>query len=238
MIPKIVNLIIRKVKNSPDYKLDEQLTSAVIFTILFERLFSFLRGGLFQLIRLRKPVCMFKGKRTDIKYSSMLKLNGTVTLGVAVTLECLGKQGVILGENVNIPDGCFIRCTGVISNLGQGVKIGNNTGLGHSNFINGQGGVTIGDDVIIGPYVKILSENHIFSNIHTPIRTQGVTRQGIIIESDVWIGANVTILDGVTIGKGSVIGAGSVVSKSIPEFSIAVGVPCKVIKTRENNTDE
>ena len=168
----------------------------------------------------------------------MLKLNGTVTIGADVTLECLGKEGIELGKNVNIPNGCFIRCTGVISSLGQGIKIGNNTGLGHNTFINGQGGVTIGDDVIVGPYVKLLSENHVFSDTNTPIRTQGVTRQGITIKSDVWIGANVTILDGVTIGKGCVIGAGSIVSKSIPEFSIAVGVPCRVIKTRENNFNE
>jgi serine acetyltransferase len=238
LIPNIVNLIIRKVKSSPDYTLDKQLTSAVILIIVFERLFSFLRGSLFQLTRLRKPVVMFKGKRTDIKYSSMLKLDGTITIGTSVTLECLGKKGIELGKNVNIPDDCFIRCTGVISDLGQGVKIGNNTGLGHNNFINGQGGVSIGDDVIIGPYVKILSENHVFSRTDTPIRTQGVTRQGITIASDVWIGANVTILDGVSIGQGSVVGAGSVVSKSIPEYSIAVGTPCRVIKTREKNSHE
>jgi len=238
LISTAVNFIIRKVKKSPNYKLDEHLTSSIILVLLLERFFSFLRGGIFQLIRLQKPVFMFKGKRTHIKYSSMLKLNGTTTLGTGVTLECLGKQGIELGKNVNIPDGCFIRCTGVISNLGQGIKIGNNTGLGHNNFINGQGGVIIGDDVIIGPYVKILSENHVFSVIDSPIRTQGVTRQGITIKSDVWIGANVTILDGVTIGKGCVIGAGSVVSKSIPEFSIAIGVPCKVVKTRGNNIND
>lgn len=238
MIAKSVNLIIRKVKHSPDYTLDKELTSTIILLILIERLFLFLRGAIFQLIRLRRPVCMFKGKRSVIKYSSMLKLNGTVTLGASVTLECLGKKGIELGKNVNIPDNCFIRCTGVISHLGQGVKIGNNTGLGHNNFINGQGGVTIGDDVIIGPYVKILSENHVFSKTDTPIRIQGVSRQGITIGSDVWIGANVTILDGVSIGQGSVIGAGSVVSKSIPEFSIAVGIPCRVIKTREKNTND
>lgn len=175
---------------------------------------------------------MFKGKRTDIKFSNALKLNGTLTLGKNVTLECLGKNGIELGHNVNIPDNCFLRCTGVISELGVGIKIGNNTGLGHNNFLNGQGGISIGDDVIIGPYVKIMSENHEFSDSTSPIRLQGVSRQGITIESDVWIGTGVTILDGVNIGKGCVIGAGSVVSKSIPEYSIAVGVPCRVIKKR------
>jgi acetyltransferase-like isoleucine patch superfamily enzyme len=237
LITNIVNFLIQKIKKTPDYTLDEKLTSGVIILVLIERLSSLVRGVIFQLIRFRKPVIMFKGKRTKIRYSSQLKLSGTATIGSLVTLECLGKKGIELGENINIPDGCFIRCTGVISELGIGIKIGNNTGLGHNNFINAQGGVEIGDDVIIGPYVKILSENHVFDDINKPIRTQGVTRQGIKIEDDVWVGANVTILDGVTIGRGSVIGAGSVVCKSIPRLSVAVGIPCKVIKKRENKDD-
>jgi acetyltransferase-like isoleucine patch superfamily enzyme len=61
---------------------------------------------------------------------------------------------------------------------------------------------------------------------------KGVTRQGIVIEDDCWLGHGVTVLDGVTIGKGSVIGAGSVVNKDIPPYSVAVGAPVRVIKSR------
>ncbi|WP_448563846.1 acyltransferase [Thalassotalea ganghwensis] len=237
MIYSLVNYIIRKVKKSPEYQLDKQLNSYVILSLALERLVTLTRGTLFQLVRFKKPTCLFLGKRTRIKFSQSLKLAGTTTIGANVTIECLGRNGVELGENVNIPDNCFIRCTGVISNLGLGIKIGNNTGLGHNNFLNGQGGICIGNDVIIGPDVKILSENHNYSDPNQPIRLQGVSRQGIVIEANVWIGANVTILDGVRIGKGSVIGAGSVVSKSIPENSIAVGVPCRVIKKRSTNNE-
>ncbi|GAA0815277.1 acyltransferase [Colwellia asteriadis] len=238
MIIHFTNFIIQKIKSDPNYRLDEKITSIVLCSLLFSRLMAFMRGFLFQIIRLRKPYCMFKGSRVIVKHSAMLKLHGTLTIGSAVTIDCLGTKGIELGHNVNIPDNCFIRCTGVISDLGIGIKIGNNTGLGHNNFINGQGGVVIGDDVIVGPDVKFLSENHIFTNSNIPIRNQGVTRKGIVILSDVWIGANVTILDGVTIGKGCVIGAGSVVSKSIPDFSIAVGIPCRVVKKRENSNNE
>jgi len=66
-----------------------------------------------------------------------------------------------------------------------------------------------------------------------PIINQGIISKGIKIEDDVWIGSNSTVLDGVTIGRGSVIGAGSVVTQDIPPFSVALGVPAKLIKERK-----
>src|SRR6202000_3078716 len=99
------------------------------------------------------------------------------------------------------------------------------------------GGITIGDNVIIGPGSKIFSENHVFSNPEIIIKDQGVTRAGVTIKNNCWIGAGVTILDGVTIGEGCVIAAGSVITKSIPAFSIAAGVPGRVIKNRANSVE-
>jgi len=167
-----------------------------------------------------------------ISHSHMLTLTGTTTIGASVKIDCLSIDGVKLGHNVSIPSGTFIRCTGVVSDVGVGLSIGNNTGLGHYNFINAQGGVVIGSDVIVGPYVSFLAENHRFDDSEMLIRQQGVSRKGIVIEDNVWIGANVTILDGVEIGEGTVIGAGSVVTKSIPKNSVAIGSPCKVVKSR------
>jgi len=77
-----------------------------------------------------------------------------------------------------------------------------------------------------------MTENHNFRDSTRLIREQGVTYKGIVIEDDVWIGSKATIVDGVTIGQGAVIGAGSVVTKSIPAYAIAVGVPARVIGTR------
>ena len=79
----------------------------------------------------------------------------------------------------------------------------------------------------------IIPSNHNFEDINKPIREQENISKGITIEDNVWIGHGCSILDGVNVGKGSVIAAGSVVNKSIPQFSVAGGVPAVVIKKRQ-----
>jgi acetyltransferase-like isoleucine patch superfamily enzyme len=110
--------------------------------------------------------------------------------------------------------------------------VGQNCFIGEFNIIRGQGGVQIGNDVYTGPMVQIVAVNHVFNDPNRPIREQGITAQGIVIEDDVWIGANVTVVDGVTIGRGSIIGAGAVVTSDIPPYSIAIGTPARPVKDR------
>ena len=95
-----------------------------------------------------------------------------------------------------------------------------------------EGEIFIGNNVLIGPYCILRAADHEFRNPNKLIKEQGHRSGRIVIEDDVWLGARVTVLKDVTIGKGSVIGAGSVVTKDIPPYSIAVGVPAKVIGKR------
>ena len=85
---------------------------------------------------------------------------------------------------------------------------------------------------MFGPKCSLFAENHVFSDITSSIKSQGVQQKGITIEDDCWIGSNVTILDGVTIGKGSVIGAGTLVTKDIPAGSVVVDKRDKVMRVR------
>jgi acetyltransferase-like isoleucine patch superfamily enzyme len=112
------------------------------------------------------------------------------------------------------------------------IRIGRNCTVQYGCLLYGVGGLQIGDNTRIAAYTIMTPMNHVYSDPCMPIWKQGETAQGIKIGSDVWIGSNVKILDGVEIGDGCVIGAGSVVTKSIPPYSIAVGVPAKVIKHR------
>jgi len=119
----------------------------------------------------------------------------------------------------------------VIIQANRKVKIGKYSQL--NPFVVIYGGVTIGDYVMIAPHVMIASGNHNFTQMEKPMRFAGSVSKGkVVIEDDVWIGANSTILDGVTVGKGAVIGAGSVVNCDIEPYSINAGVPIKKIGSR------
>jgi acetyltransferase-like isoleucine patch superfamily enzyme len=112
------------------------------------------------------------------------------------------------------------------------ISIGRRSSLNQGVIIDGTGGVEIGDGVRIAAYTMINTADHEMG-AGDMIVEQGFVVGKVIIEDDVWIGANVMINKAVRIGKGSVIGAGSVITKSIPPYSIAAGVPCKVISSRK-----
>jgi len=114
------------------------------------------------------------------------------------------------------------------------ISIGRKVVIGEWCFFDGFGGIEIGDWTIIAHNCSFISEDHGFDALDTPIRFQKKVVAPIKIGRDVWIGCGVRILKGVTIGNGAVIGAGSVVTHDIPPFSIAVGVPAKVIKVRNS----
>jgi acetyltransferase-like isoleucine patch superfamily enzyme len=139
-----------------------------------------------------------------------------------------GEKGTIsIGNNVSI-----LR-NATISTTKEGkISIGNDVHIGEGTIITSHSEIIIRDFVIIGPHNIIADADHVFSEINRPIITQGYNAQRIEIEEDVWIASSCCILKGVVVGKGSVIGASSVVNKSIPSFSVAVGVPTEVIKKR------
>lgn len=116
---------------------------------------------------------------------------------------------------------------------GGKIEIGNNCSINSFCHINGNGGLKIGNNVRIAAQCMIIPANHNFGDTDIPITSQGETAKGIIIDDDVWIGGGVCILDGVRIGTGCVIGAGSIVNKSLAPYSVAVGIPAKVIKNRK-----
>ncbi len=105
--------------------------------------------------------------------------------------------------------------------------------IGYGKIDDPSGRITIGNGVRIAPYVFIIAANHRFEDLERPIYQQGLANAPVTIADDVWIGARVTVTAGVSIGCGSVIGAGAVVTKDIPPYSIAVGVPARVVKSRK-----
>jgi len=136
----------------------------------------------------------------------------------------------VLGERSIIEDFSTI-------NNGVGdVIIGDRTIIGISNVIIGP--VSIGNEVMLAQNIVISGMNHGYEDITISPAKQKVIRKQIIIEDEVWIGANSVVTAGVTIGRHSIIGAGSVVTKDIPEYSIAMGNPAKVIKKYNSLTEK
>lgn len=111
----------------------------------------------------------------------------------------------------------------------ESIEIGDDVSIAAFVHMWGQGGIKVGNRVMIGSHTSISTITHDYAkkDMHTTIISKP-----IVIEDDVWIGTHSVIMPGVTLGKGSVIGAGSVVTKDVPEFAIVAGVPAALIKLR------
>jgi len=112
-------------------------------------------------------------------------------------------------------------------NFGQFIQLGKNVFINHACSFLDMGGITIEDDVLIGPRVNLVTENHPLD----PSDRRALFTKPIVIKRKAWIGAGATILPGVTIGENAVIAAGAVVSKDVPASTVVGGVPAKFIKT-------
>jgi acetyltransferase-like isoleucine patch superfamily enzyme len=228
----IVQKLISLIKNDPNYKIQSIYSFHELFSIIFYRGIQVLRGLPKKLFLKNSSGIIFCGRSVHIEHGYNISVGNGLILEDSVYMNALSVQGILLGRNVTIARNSCLICTGVISRMGVGITIGNNSAVGAQSFIGGQGGVVIGNDVIMGPGVRIFSENHIYENKKELIRLQGESRKGVAIGNNCWIGASSTILDGVKVGNGCVIAAGSVVTKNIPSNSVVAGVPARIIKTR------
>lgn len=157
----------------------------------------------------------------------------TITIGPGTIIESGAVLSTIYGGKIEIGKNCKIRRGAIISSHGGHIVIGDNCGINPYSILYGHGDLRIGDYVWFAAHCVVIPANHTYSRLDLPIYEQSLTKMGISIENDVWIGAGVKILDGVYIKGGSVIGAGSVVTNNIPAYSINVGVPARVIGTRQ-----
>lgn len=150
---------------------------------------------------------------------------GSFTMGSNCWLD--GAENISFGDKVNIlhNSSCYAHNNGSLV-VGDRVSINMNVFIGASDG----GAIVIGNDVLIGPNVVFRTSNHHCQAKDVPINRQGHRVGVIIVEDDVWIGANAVLLDRAVVRRGSVIAAGSVVNQEIPPYSLAGGVPAKVIQ--------
>jgi acetyltransferase-like isoleucine patch superfamily enzyme len=132
--------------------------------------------------------------------------------------DCMISPGAIVQGNVRMGHHCSVQAYSVV--------------VGYGGPDETDGFVTMGDHVRIAPHVTMLAADHRFDDASRPISGQGHVLKPIRIGNDVWIAAGARITAGVTIGDGSVIGAGAVVTRDIPRYSVAAGVPARVLRRR------
>jgi acetyltransferase-like isoleucine patch superfamily enzyme len=181
--------------------------------------------------RLKKFVDYFIMNQTETRprwYIRMLapfyqhRGRGSVTHG-SVPMDTPPYRKFHLGRN------SVVESFACINNAMGDVIIGDHTRIGLHNTIIGP--VTIGNHVNLAQNITVTALNHNFSDSQKRIDEQGVSTTPVVIEDDVWIGANAVILPGVTIGTHSVVAAGAVVTKDVPAGSLVGGVPAKTIKS-------
>lgn len=231
---KAVEALAGRIKGRP-FRLDRGIPLSLLMGLLVRRAAWLIRGLCKCLVLQRRIAIVFMAKDVNLRGASLVRFGKGVTLERGVIIDGLMRKGVVLGDNVKI--GPYSVLAGApISNLGEGIRMGANSAVDAYSFIGSSGFVSIGENVIMGQHVGFHPENHDFDRTDVPIRAQGTTRQGITIEDDVWVGSNAIFLDGAHVGRGCVIGAGSVVRGEIPPYSIAVGIPAKVIRSRQTQT--
>ncbi|KEQ30945.1 acetyltransferase [Pedobacter antarcticus 4BY] len=189
------------------------MTKAIEQIGVFERL----RSG--EPIRLSDPE-YYKINEVVGRTIKLSQLLNTAT-DVNSIRDCLSE---IIG--VRIDDSTTIFAP-FYTNFGKFISIGKNVFINHACSFLDMGGITIEDDVLIGPKVNLITENHPLD----PGDRKALLTKPIIIKRNAWIGAGATILPGVTIGENSVVAAGAVVSRDVPPNIVVGGVPAKIIRS-------
>lgn len=168
----------------------------------------------------------------ELVYSKLFNYCGK-NLTVASGSFIKGFKHIRIGQDVSLGPGIQL-CA---ENTDKNIEIGDYCSFNSNVMINADHGgfIKLGKGVLIGPNVVLRSSNKNFVKKNVVIKDQGHKPGFIVIEDDVWIGANVVVLSGVTIGKGAVIAAGAIVTKDVEEYAIVAGVPAKKIGSREDS---
>lgn len=165
-------------------------------------------------------------------HSKLISIKPNIRIGVGTIVE----PGVVIrtraGGSITIGKNCWVSQGVQIITWGGDIVIGDNTTLNPYTVVYGQGGTRIGNGVRIAAHCVIVPSNHKFDNVDEFIYKQGLSKKGIVIEDNVWLGAGVKVMDGVTISYGTVVGANAVVTRSTDRNSVYVGIPAKKIKDR------
>jgi len=174
------------------------------------------------------------GQASEVRPGACFEYPKQVRLGEG----CRIGRGALLRGNTDAADGIRVGDRSLVQehallNANRGhITIGSDSWIGPFCLLYGNGGIDIGNHVMVAAHTSINTVSHHAERADIPMSEQGTYQDPVVIEDDVWIGLHAVILQGVTIGKGAIIGAGAVVNRDIPAYSVAVGVPARVVGQR------
>lgn len=193
-----------------------------------------LRGAFLKFRLQRSDGILLRDRGARIHHPGYISVGDGFSIEEGVEIVGVSKRGLVFGSRCSVKRHAIIHPSNLlIGEPGEGLQVGDRSNIGAFSFIGCSGYISIGTDVMMGPRVTLLAETHVHDQVDIPMKNQGVRRSFITIEDDCWIGACSTILPGVTVGKGCVIAAGAVVTRDVPPYSIAAGVPARIVKHRE-----
>ena len=207
----------------------------------FCQLFVFFPGALGMVLRKLFWPRMFNrcGRGTVFGFGVVVRQPKKIALGESVVIS---EYCVLDGRSekdvlsLEVGDRSILSNNVMLSCKNGSITVGEDVGLNAQTIIQSTTGnaVTIGDNCVIGQRCLVIGGgNYDISNRNDLIRTSPIVDDGgVTVENNVWLGANVSVLGGVTVGQGSVAGTGAVVSRSVPPFSVCLGVPAKVVRER------
>ena len=166
-----------------------------------------------------------------ISFGSYIKGHAHIRLGKKCKIHDGASVDAVYGKGVVLGDAVTLNRYAYVQGGQGGVVLGNRVEINNFSVVDGTGGVSIGDDSLLGPGVRIISYQH-GTALGSSIRSQSILAKPISIGHDVWICANAVILGGVTIGDGAVVAAGAVVRSDVAPYTMVAGVPARTIKKR------
>lgn len=221
-----------KLVKKRELKLTDGLSSRDLLGFLFSRgVMPFLRGlWSYPMLKSSKGP-LFLGKGVNLLYRYKLSAGSGCYIGDYSYINCLSKGGVRLGNGVTLREWAWVQLSSGLNNVGESIDIGDNTYIGPRAILGAGGALVIGANCQIGAGVNFIAENHVYMG-EGDISAKDVTKLGITVGDDCWIGNNAIILDGVRIGRSCVIAAGSIVTRDVADFDVVMGAPARVVKSR------
>jgi acetyltransferase-like isoleucine patch superfamily enzyme len=169
------------------------------------------------------------GHGVVLRHPHKIRIGDGVVIDDLVVLDAKGdsNRGIDLGRGVFLGRGSILSCKNGDIVLGERVNLGF-----HAEIFSGSR-VEVGREALFAAYVYVVGGGHDFERTDVSVLAQARSSRGVTIGEGAWLGAGAKVLDGVTVGRRAVVGAGAVVNADLPDGSVAVGIPARVVRQRE-----